>query len=705
MRDPTSGAVADSSGSDTERGGVGDTVQAVRGWQVLATSIALALLWMAIEVVGLLAGSPSLGVRATVARALEALPWQLILFGLVAGMVAIVVSLRRLRSMTWVLGLLLGVSSWGFLAVRLGEGMLRRFTAVQAVGAVALAAVGVAAVVAVLFASGRLLPRAVRPGWPWAATVGFSALFVPLLGRVGPALSRARSIDVHVSWTAPEIGFALAAALVAGALGVRPRIGSAAAATLVVLAAVLWPRPDPVQDAGSVASPAGLPNVILIVVDTMRSDHLAAHREGESLGPTLATVAAQGVQFLRAYSPSNRTLLAMPGVLTSMPWRVAGPRLSPGAVTIAEHLKRAGYTTIGLSANPLVSGRLGYDQGFDWFSDSHDRPAFHIDDLRRVAGFVLPGLSYRLGLVESGIFYRPFEQMRLRAQQLFAESARPVFLFLHTMELHGPYLPPPQFLPADYAPNDFLSYFAFLRAASDGPIDAGAMRPEIRNLEQRYAAEMRVTDAQLALLVEELRESGAWANSLIWIVSDHGESFGEGGHAGHGGTNMTSSVLQVPMVLKPPRSLGIAPGSVRAPVSTYDVLPTTLSLLGLPPATEAFGRDLAPQLRGEPAPPGRILVSEAQDQGKTMISCIEGPWKLDLRMNGRGSLEHRRLYHVVSDPGELRDLAAVRPRVARRLEAAVRSVSERVQGLALERVAPELDAATAEELRSLGYAY
>jgi arylsulfatase A-like enzyme len=531
--------------------------------------------------------------------------------------------------------------------------------------------------------------------------LGWGVLLVSVLHRTSSLLALGRLPDASMLFDLSEVAFALA--LCGGVL----LTGLSRLVWLGVVVLCLAPPLAGLARGGEgsrlEATARNRPDVVLIVIDTLRADHLPPNAHSAAAAPALEALAEDSIRFRRAYSPGNQTLLAMPGVLTSLSPVSVGRGLAAGARTLAEHLRDAGYATLAISGNPLVSARLGYDQGFQSFSDPNDWPSFMIGDLRRVLGVTLPALAYRTGVTSGEFYYRPVSEIRRRAVSLVARAPRPLFLYLHTMDMHGPYLPPAELLPGEYSQRDFLSYFSFLQLAETGTLESGHA-PLIDNLLQRYAGEMRSTDAELGRLFDVLRREDRFEESLIWVLSDHGESFGEQGFAGHGGRNMTPSVLQVPLLLKPPRSWGLAPRDVETPVSTYDVLPTTLALLGLPLPNRRLGADLGAMLRGEVARRDITVVSQSSAGLRRILSGFEGPWKLDLELDAEsGQVLETALYNVLADPEQKVDLQRAHPRVVAKLVEGIRGYLEGEKRAFYDTRREEFDDETLERLQRLGY--
>jgi arylsulfatase A-like enzyme len=667
---------------------------------VIALSLAWGLAWLALE--GLLAALSEAGPDRTEAlrRTLRFLPWQLLVF---AGAAAVALVLRRGGrgrrddGDRWLFPVTAS-ASLVFLLAPVAWGLARAVP----IPRLALSLLALVTAVAGLFAAASLVARLLPPRLAGAFALGtcsaWALVFVPTLRRIAPsmALTVPHLADLPGFLRMPELGVAAgvgALLLVVGLL--VPRAGRrgllVAAGPALLLTAFLVPRAElPAREPG----PPELPDVIVILVDTMRADLL----QGTG-APALQALARESVRFEQAIAPSNRTRSSLPAIMTGLSFQVTGPALPEAAVTLAERLAAAGYATIGFSANPIVSEQFGYGQGFEQLIDPGRLPEFLSGNVLRVAGTAAPGLAYRLGIVDADLYYRPIGELRRRASRAFAARRRPTFLYVQTMDLHGPYLPPPRYLPVDYRPDSFLSYFEFLRLSGRGVL---AERPdELRNLRERYEGELRYTDAELGDWLQALRAEGRFDESLIWVLSDHGEDFGEHDHAGHGGEGLWTSLVHVPLLVKPPRSWGIAPRSVPEAVSVRDLLPTTLSLLGLPPLSQSFGRDLSERIRGGPASGAPVISETATTQGVT-YAATRLPFRLVLSFRRDGS-EARALHHLERDPGETVDVQAEFPDVARALDAAVRERRQLEHTFRFAEETREVDPQTRERLRSLGY--
>jgi arylsulfatase A-like enzyme len=670
--------------------------------QIVATALCLALFWIGIEFAHAVVADLEFGMSFAVKRVVRYLPWHLALFLAAAIPVAIGARFSEAisrRSDWWVLGL----ATIAYSAPIVALGAHRAFHSVAfAILAGVAVLVGTLAVIGSLVFSARWVPDRLRAGWFAIASVGWGLIFVPAMRRAAAPVSLGAFEFSDMTRLVQPVDLAIFVTVTGlFAFGwMRSRtLGSG-------LLVVLTLSPTSVRSVES-QTENGFPDVVVVLIDTLRADHLGASVDGGSLTPNLDAFASESVRFSQAYSGGNRTFQSLPAIMTSLSADVVGRSLSGEAETLAERLHAAGFSTVGLSANPLVSHFYGYDQGFDVLYDPASQPDYLVTHWLRILGSLFPSIGYQWGLVAADLYYPRVDELRERGMRLHARVARPAFLYVQTMDVHGPYLPPKEFLPADYRSEDFFSYFDFLSLAGREEITAPSFAAKIENLRQRYAAELRFTDAELGKLFEHLKRIDRWDDTLVWVLADHGESFGEHGHAGHSGRNFTSTVLHVPMLMKPPKSAQIAPSVVSQTVSTYDVLPTTLSLVGIPVPEGLFGESLV-------GPNGRLRVDGrgpaiADDtfrkERERLFSVIDGRWKLDcvFSIDDDGRAKRRSLYDLETDPAENEDVASRHTEVADRLERIARRRIHRERGYELERTEMSVDPSVRERLRNLGY--
>jgi arylsulfatase A-like enzyme len=419
-----------------------------------------------------------------------------------------------------------------------------------------------------------------------------------------------------------------------------------------------------------VPMPSGPPNIILIVVDSLRADHLSSYGYARPTTPNLdALLAGQGVRFSDVTSaapwtcPSNAAL-ATGRTPTSLgaSWLTIGASVPANAQTLAESLHDAGYYTAGFVNNACVRGRYGFAQGYDLYDDAFvDRPKSDAENKVRadeVNGKVTGWLTTDWPAANTG--------------------GRPLFLFVYYMEPHVFYDPP--------APYDTLydpDYTGPLTPASFGigqDVVEGRFVPSPRDIDHLlalYDGEITFWDVYVGELLNELQQQGLLDNSLIVLTSDHGEMFGEHGKWVHG-TALYEEEVRVPLVMRYPGR--IAPGQViTTPVQSMDLMPTILEYAGAAVPANLQAAGLRGLIEGRGAPARRGVYSELDSIKDTshwgywlapktdLRSAREGQWKLIAHIGDQASDE---LYQVRPDTlAEGENLLAQQAAVAEQLRA------------------------------------
>jgi arylsulfatase A-like enzyme len=276
---------------------------------------------------------------------------------------------------------------------------------------------------------------------------------------------------------------------------------------------------------------------------------------------------------------------------------------------------------------------------------------------------------------------------------------RPLFLFLHFYDVHTDFVVPPEYRERFVRPYDGPMDGSTSQLASIREREAELDEADVRHLFDLYDAEIRQLDDLLAGFLDELDRGGLLENTLVAVVSDHGEEFMEHGSVLHGRTYY-QEVLRVPWILAGP---GVPRGQrVELPVHLVDVMPTLLELAAVPPPAGQDALDgvsLAPLLAGGPAPDDRLLFAEADHHNAEpdIRRLVRTPrYKLVYDR----LVERAELFDLESDPAELRDLLDEEPELAELLMERLRAF------MAGEREADAIegpDADTLEALRKLGY--
>lgn len=439
---------------------------------------------------------------------------------------------------------------------------------------------------------------------------------------------------------------------------------------------------------GSCSPAAPKPNVLIVLLDTTRADHLSCYGYAKSTTPTIDALAAEGTRFEDVRSQSSLTPVSASTLLSgALPFRhgvrslfaVGGETLSKDVASLPELFVASGRRTAAfVSAKPMGT-QYGLARGFETYHD----------DLS--ASFAKHGIERA-----SDAPQRPADDTtELVLEWLDGHGKEPFALLVHYFDAHDPSFVPP----LDWLENhvDFPLPPGTTRAGPERRIPALA-KPE--NRVALYDAELKFMDEQLARVVAKLREQGTLDDTLVVVLADHGEAFGEHDFWTHG--ILYEEQLRVPLVLRGPGVPRAKTVAQRARV--VDVLPTLAELLDLPaPKAALDGRSLAPFVKGTRASEEREVYAEvhhaAEDRLKRdpqMFTLRAGDWKY---IHRPATAQHE-LYDLSKDPGELQNLyRADHPRALGLAHRLTQMGALGGAGVSLE----GLSEAQLEELRQLGY--
>ena len=376
-------------------------------------------------------------------------------------------------------------------------------------------------------------------------------------------------------------------------------------------------------------------NVVLIVIDTLGAKHLGPKDNAPSPSPNLDRLAAEGIDFHRAYSPAPWTQPSMASLFTGrMPSShgVQGllDRLPPKEKTLAEHFLNAGYETHGAVTHFLVTERFGYHQGFRSYNEKSIIP----DGLssERLANHLIHWLEKR------GLDRRQGNE-------------RPFFLFAHFFDPHSLYHHHPDFrrTPVYSGPVE----------PAMGVWDLRNLRPVMTPLDQKYLVELyreeiAYTDHHVGRVLEALERLELAPDTLICVTADHGEELLEHDWIGHTRT-LYDELLRVPLFFHAPFALPAR--RIDEPVSTRDVFASLLDLcLGIE-APNGTGESLGPLMQGRDLGSSRPVFAEvsfsphnedarSQEKVAYKTAVITPEWKL-IKDAVSGQLE---LYPAQVDP-------------------------------------------------------
>jgi len=474
------------------------------------------------------------------------------------------------------------------------------------------------------------------------------------------------------------------------------------AGVLVLLLGVGWnvatglrPGVPPPPAPARATAPAGAPNVILIMVDTLRADRLACYGYPTGRTPHIDRLASDGVRYAQAFSQASWTRPSVATILTglypSSHGAVHKADILPNRVdTLAEMMQRGGYHTVGMPNNANVAPVFNFQQGFDEFH--YLSPAFFFgadEPAAQLAAYNILRLVRERFLARSvdvHNYYQPAEVVTGEARRWLGTRRpgdRPFFLFLHFMDPHDPYMVHP------------FNGEGYARVANPNPAPEVAAR--YRAL---YDGEVAYLDTQLGVLFDDLRARGLYDGTLIVLTADHGEEFQEHGGWWHG-TTLYDEQIHVPLIVKPPRAAGTARVADELATS-LDIAPTILAAAALPVPETLQGHALP--INGGSAPARQSVFSEEDLEGNVLHAVRTREWKLITANpdNPRG-LAPEELYDLPADAGEKKNVVQSVPAEAEQMRAELgKSVLQaRAHAGASEQTGG--DAATQERLRALGY--
>jgi arylsulfatase A-like enzyme len=349
------------------------------------------------------------------------------------------------------------------------------------------------------------------------------------------------------------------------------------------------------------AGAEGNRNIVLIIIDTLRADHLSCYGYGRMTSPVLDSLAEAGTRWEWAQAQSPWTLPSHASIWTGLSVRSHGTvtgelgdddirgfnyGLDPDLETLPEIMQKAGFRTFGLANVCLLSHVYGFDSGFDTYSCTG-------------AGHGRAGVS-----VDSLIIW------------LEANSHDRFFCMLHLYDVHAPYNPPSPYNtvfggePEGYSTVWEIEYDSILNPQ------------DLDRLVSLYDGEIAWVDSNLGRLFRYIRRSGLDESTLIVVTADHGEEFLDHGWVDHGHT-LYQEVTRVPMIMAGP---GIQPGRTDSSVAgQYDLLPTLVSWAGVETSSRFDGTDiLSDDFHGRRAVPASGVAPLAWREQSHLASIIDG---------------------------------------------------------------------------------
>lgn len=384
-----------------------------------------------------------------------------------------------------------------------------------------------------------------------------------------------------------------------------------------------------------------LPNIVLVVVDTLRADAVGAYNGHRTDTPFMDRLASQGVVFENAFSTAPWTLAGHGSLFTGTFPSVHGAnydhlRLTPSLPTLAQVLSWAGYDTAAFSSNCWLNHQTRLSEGFHHFVNSCGWSAMRrIDDAReRLAAASVPGRLGRAGTRLLGLAESPAggDEAGEKAERLgpmnyawiypaleaWRAPERPAFVFVNIVDPHAPYYFDVELrphIPRRIDINELrrkvtppMAYFAGLES----------FRPvEIESLRMLYDAAVATADRRLERIFDLLDDKGVLENAIVVLTSDHGEYLGEYDQFHHF-FGVHEPAIRIPLIIRYPRAVE-AGSREKEPTQIIDVFPTLLDLAGV--RFDDGGRVLGHSLvRSAPIPRGdRFVIAEMMENGPGLV--------------------------------------------------------------------------------------
>ncbi len=449
-------------------------------------------------------------------------------------------------------------------------------------------------------------------------------------------------------------------------------------------------------------------NFLLVTIDTLRPDHLGCYGHEGIRTPTIDELARGGVLFENALTSIPITLPSHASIMTGLYPPTHGIRyngafaLADSILTLAEVLQMEGYTTGAVVGSYALDSRFGLDQGFQYYNDAYPLG----NRLKFIYPELWPSLT-RLLLSQVLVRFLPVDLIVSEPQRradkvtvaaldwLEEHGGEKFFLWVHYFDPHTPYDPPP--------------VKELGRPETSIPDPTLVTRPppyrywwgELDRLEEvylRYDAEIEYTDHWLGRLIDELETQSIRERTLTVITADHGECLWEHDLPGHG-YSVFEPELRVPLIVSLP---GTVPPHTRieTPVELVDLFPSALEILDIAMPGNVQGRSLLTHINGDSAIEERSAYSETlwPSDPVDRVKGIRTPeWKYIASFTGGPGL----LFHLPTDPNELRNLAEEKPDLAGIFDARLVEMSDRLGDAG--GMLPEMDEDVKARLRALGY--
>ncbi|MGA1840536.1 MAG: sulfatase [bacterium] len=425
------------------------------------------------------------------------------------------------------------------------------------------------------------------------------------------------------------------------------------------------------------------PNIVIILIDALRKDHLGCYGYHRETSPNIDAFAGNAVKFMDTVSTCSWTSPSIASLFTCLYVSSHGLKthsqkstdiLDLKFETLAEALKKNGYTTSAFIANRWIREEFNYNQGFDSFEQVGG-------DIPRPSG----------ALVREKV-----------TKWLQDKPKGPFFLYIHFMDVHGPYLPPYPYntffkseKTRDLSPQEYMK-LRYLKI--EGQMD-------LNFYISQYDGGIRYCDYHVGKIIQYLKENGLFDDTIIIITSDHGEAFFEHGECDHGFT-LYNEEIEVPLLMRFPHSMDLEINTHIKPL-LIDIGVTLLDIIGAQFPYEVDGLSLVSQGKKRNREQKRQRIySEEYMKGVPKIAVIEDDMKYIYHIPQEKIVE---VYNLREDKGEKENLL-MNEKIAASNEQREEDIGTwlhlketRRDSISKKREQTEIDPLTLEQLKSLGY--
>jgi arylsulfatase len=438
-------------------------------------------------------------------------------------------------------------------------------------------------------------------------------------------------------------------------------------------------------------------NIIFIVNDSLRSDHLSCYGYNKNTSPYLDMFAKKGVLFARAITQGANTSIATPSLLNSRyPYESYQSLINGDFPGLAEVLQNHGYITAAFSANPFISAAFGFNRGYDLFLYLPYADRYDIL-LLNLYSKIIPYLNIPS---DGGAFYAPLSTMNLRIKDFLENNHnKPFFIYIHTMDTHIPYLPPGKYIKKfldnykkDYA-NDY-----YLQRINKTERSGPNWDKLLNNLIARYDASILYLDEYIGELWAYIEKLHLQEKTLLIITADHGDEYSEHGKLFHG-HNLYEETIRVPLIFYCSNTLPQGK-AINQLVGHIDIMPTILDILNLSVDKDMKGLSLLPIILDQSRSLSRdFMLSQANDK----VAIMNDKWKYIANLDDSQNVKMVELYDLVNDPRELHNLAQEEIEIKKVMQARLlnylKHSKTRKLEMKMDNITPELR----NRLKALGY--